>query len=304
MYPIFVLFISLMVFTGLQASYWWITSRRERREQRLIDRLGRQEGEDELLRKKVEGNIEGYLVNLLRAAGEDDDIKAFTSQISLYGIVGFFFGLLMLGGLAAAVFCACGGVLFLYFRLVQKRDQRVLKIEEQLPEALELMIISLRAGQSLEQTLILNAKEIEGALGEEFQRIVEEMKLGRPLDDALRAFGERMKGAKTIRTFVVSVLVLRQTGGNLIEVLEAIIDTMRQQSQYESKLRSMTAEGRSNARTLGALPPVFVTLAYIASPDYMSQIVDHPVGRGMGIMSLTLYCIGFLWVRRLVRPQH
>ena len=305
MYPIFVFFISLTVFTGMQATYWWFTSRRESRERRLIDRLAQDnEGEGEqLLRDKVEGNISSHLTDLLRGAGEDDSLKALNSKALLYAVLGFLSGILGFASLFAALLFAVAGVGFLYLQLLSKREARTLKIEEQLPEALELMIISLRAGQSLEQTLALNAKEIEGALGDEFNRIVEEMKLGRPLDDSLRAFGERLPGAKTIRTFVVSVLVLRQTGGNLIEVLEAIIDTMRQQAQYESKLRSMTAEGRSNARTLGALPPLFVVMAYFASPEYMSQIVDHPVGRGMGIMSLILYCSGFIWVRRLVRPQ-
>ncbi len=305
----FILFASFTIFLTLQAIYWVIVNRRNKKMAILEQRLGSADGDDAeindgLFKEELENEFSKNLADLLRGAGDDDDLKAFYQKALIYGAIGCLAALLIFQNIELGLMGFIGGPLFLYFQLVKKRDARVDRIEQQLPEALEMMIISLRAGQSLEQTFNLNARELEAPIGDEFQRISDEMNVGRSMDDSLRAFSQRLKGAKTIRTFVVSALVLRQTGGNLIEVLEAIIDTMRQQAQYERKLKSMTAEGRSNARTLGALPPIFVTLSYLASPDYMSQILVHPIGQFMAGLSLTLYLVGFFWVRRLVTPRN
>jgi tight adherence protein B len=190
-----------------------------------------------------------------------------------------------------------------YLLLVRKKRLRVSRIEEQLPEALEVMTISLRAGQSLAQTIRLTATELQAPIGDELRRVAEEQELGRPLDEALVAMSRRLKEARTVRSFVVSVLVLRQTGGNLIEVLESIIDSMRQQAQYERKLKAMTAEGRSSSRMLTLLPPIFVFLAYLADTSYIGKLLSDPIGRVLMTISLVLYVIGIVWVRRLVNPK-
>ncbi|MCA9559521.1 MAG: type II secretion system F family protein, partial [Myxococcales bacterium] len=168
---------------------------------------------------------------------------------------------------------------------------------------LEVMIISLRAGQSLDQTIRLTASELDAPIGDEFHRVSEEVQLGRPLEEALVAMSARLAAARTVRTFVTSVLVLRQTGGNLIEVLEQIIDTMRQQAQYERKLSAMTAEGRSSARMLAGLPPIFVLLAYMADSNYIGTLVNDPVGRVLLTVAIIMYTAGVVWTRRLTNPK-
>lgn len=293
---------TLGVFFTMQAVYWWLRTRRQRQEDLISSRLGHDdEPEDDLMRATSESSFVNHIVTLMRAAGEPGDFSVFMQRVILYGAGTFSIALIWLP-LLGAFFISLAVGYFLYVDLLNKRDKRVLKVEQQLPEALEMMIISLRAGQSLDQAFALNAKELPSPIREEFQQVSEETRLGLPMDEALKSMVERLKGAKTMRSFVISVLVLRQTGGNLVEVLEAIIDTMRQQSQYEHKLRSMTAEARSNARTLGALPPLFVLISRLINDNYFEVVLSSSAGVMMLSMSAVFYVLGFLWVRALVKP--
>ena len=302
-----VILASLSVFFTLQAIYWIAKSRKDKRSALLDQRLGALESEEggyeDLVRAEVEGDWAIRLSRLMRAAGDLGDVSSFLQKVLIYASIAFLVGLMLSKSLFAGFIFALAGSYLPYAQLKGKRDKRIDQIEQQLPEALEMMIISLRAGQSLEQTVALNARELPAPIGEEFAQISEEVRLGISMDEAMKSMSARLIGARTVRGFVVSVLVLRQTGGNLIEVLESIIDTMRLQARYEHKLKSMTAESRSNARTLGALPPVFVIISMIINPDYVGQVGGSPLGRLMMIIGLILYILGFVWISRLVNPS-
>lgn len=301
-----VMLASLSIFFILQAIYWTIKSRRDKRKQLLDQRLGRadqDEGADGLFREEHEGDWAVRLSNLLRAAGETADVNMFIQKSLIYASVLFLFGLIFTKSVIIAVMFAFAGAYLPYAGLIGKREKRIDQIEQQLPEALEMMIISLRAGQSLEQTISLNARELPAPISDEFAQISEEVRLGISMDEAMKSMANRLPNARTIRSFVVSVLVLRQTGGNLIEVLESIIDTMRQQARYEHKLKSMTAESRSNARTLGALPPMFLIISVLINPGYMTQVGSSSLGRMMMLIATILYILGFVWISRLVNPN-
>ena len=301
-----VMLASLSIFFILQAIYWTIKSRRDKRKQLLDQRLGRadqDEGADGLFREEHEGDWAVRLSNLLRAAGETADVNMFIQKSLIYASVLFLFGLIFTKSVIIAVMFSLAGAYLPYAGLIGKREKRIDQIEQQLPEALEMMIISLRAGQSLEQTISLNARELPAPISDEFAQISEEVRLGISMDEAMKSMANRLPNARTIRSFVVSVLVLRQTGGNLIEVLESIIDTMRQQARYEHKLKSMTAESRSNARTLGALPPMFLIISVLINPGYMTQVGSSSLGRMMMLIATILYILGFVWISRLVNPN-
>lgn len=305
---------SLTVFFVLQAVYWVVVSRRTSRHEVLAQRLGAGEQgvETDTLLKGGGAENESWvdslsfsasLRSLLEQAGEEGAVAAFVSRCLMFFLGAFALLLVVTGDPVGSFFVGLVAVSAPYLLLVRKKRLRISRIEEQLPEALEVMTISLRAGQSLAQTVRLTSTEIQAPLGDELKRVAEETELGRPLDESLVAMSQRLKEARTVRTFVVSVLVLRQTGGNLIEVLESIIDTMRQQSQYERKLKAMTAEGRSSSRLLGFLPPGFMLMAYVADPGYVGNLLSDPVGRVLMTISLCLYGIGLIWVRKLVNPK-
>ena len=184
-----VILASLSVFFTLQALYWIAKSRRDKRSALLDQRLGSHENEESdyegLVREKVEGNWALRLAQLMRAAGEDGDVSAFFQKMLVYASVAFLVGLLLSKSLGVGGFFALAAAYLPYAGLKGKRDKRVGQIEQQLPEALEMMIISLRAGQSLEQTIALNARELPAPIGEEFAQISEEVRLGISMDDAM-----------------------------------------------------------------------------------------------------------------------
>lgn len=302
------------VFFTLQALYWLVIARRDTRHAVLAQRLGSvdpaEEGLDDILRRSRED--EGFWASLpfydtlshrLNEAGEGGDVATFMMRVLVFVLGGFAAGVVLTGDpVFALVFGAALGFVP-YTLLLKKVRARILRIEEQLPEALEVMCISLRAGHSLAQTIKLTATEMPAPLGEELRQVAEETELGRPIDEALLAMADRVRGARTMRTFVVAVLVLRQTGGNLIEVIEAIIDQMRQASAYQQKLLAMTAEGRSSAFILAMLPPAFAVLSYVADPAYTRRLYTDSVGQLLVAVAAAFYIAGVLWVRRLVSPK-
>lgn len=310
---VLVIMAGLTLFCVLQAGYWLVVWRKGRRSVAIAERLGtlQEEGEqDDLLRSGAEDG--GFLDQLsfsqglkeaLEQAGDEGGVGAFFSRCLAFSLGGFAVFALITANLAASLFIGMAVGFLPYLLLMRKRRLRMGRIEEQLPEALEMMTISLRAGHSLAQTIRITADELQSPLRDEFRRVSEEQALGRGIDEALVAMSKRLKEARTMRTFVVSVLVLRQTGGNLIEVLESIVDTMRAQGQYARKLNAMTAEGRSSARTLAMLPPGFATIAYLAEPSYISNLLNDSLGRMMLFMAVLLWVLGVIWVRRLVKPK-
>ncbi len=303
---LFVLMGAASVFFTLQAVYWIVVSRKGARTDLLAQRLGTDDSLSAsagLMRDENEGAFAQSIASLLEEAGDDPNVGPFLVRVALFFFLAFTVTLLVTQSLGAALLFGLVGTVLPYMGLLRKKRKRVERIESQLPEALEVMTISLRAGQSLDQTIRLTASELEAPIGDEFHRVAEEVQLGRPLEEALAAMSGRLPAAHTVRTFVTSVMVLRQTGGNLIEVLEQIIDTMRQQMQYERKLKAMTAEGRSSARMLAGLPPVFVSLAYLADSNYIGTLVTDPAGNAMLAASVFLYVTGVIWTNRLTNPK-
>jgi len=302
-----VFFAAFAVFCILQSVYWFARSQRGAREAILLDRLGEIDTPDSsvpaLLRaEEADGTLAQAMGQLLEEAGEAPDLGPLVSRMGLSFLAVFAVFVLLTGSPGAAVIFGSVGALFPILLLLRQKRARIDRIENQLPEALEVMTISLRAGHALSQAIRLTAREIEAPLRDELLRVAEEVALGRSLEDALIALGDRVPQAKTVRTFVVSVLVLRQTGGNLVEVLEQIIDGMRQQAQYARKLRAMTAEGRASAYMLAGLPPVFVGFTFLIDAGYVGQLFTPGLGYTIMVLSLTLYVLGVVWTRRLTDP--
>ncbi len=304
------------VFFGLQAVYWVRTNRRVTQDEVLKKRLGSVEAlttdeADGLLRRGIDDErgalkwlpFYAHLQATSFEAGDASGVPGLVLRALVFGFVGVTLALIATGmvGLAAPAFLL--GALLPYAALSARVQKRRARIDEQLPEALEVMSISLRAGHSLQQTLRLTSTEIQSPLGDELRRVAEETELGRPIDEALLALSDRLRGSRAVRTFVVAVLVLRQTGGNLVEVIESIIDTLRQQSTYERKLLAMTSEGRSSARMLAMIPPIFTAMAFVTNPKYAGQLTSTSMGRMITLAAAGLYIFGLLWVRRLVDPK-
>ncbi len=300
-----IILVPLTLFLWMQAIYWFVFSRRAAHDAFISERLGTDAslGEGALMRAGPQGPLAERIANLLESAGEEPDVGPFLTRVMVSFFATFAIAIVVTGSPLNASALGLAACLLPVAALTRKRSLRLRRVEEQLPAALEMMSIALRAGQSLDQTIRHTASELQAPIADEFRQVADEQGLGRPLDEALLAMSNRLTGCRAVRTFVVSVLVLRQTGGNLVEVLEQIIDTMRQQGQYERKLRALTAEARTSSRILASIPPAFALMSYFSNPMYVSSMFTDPTGRSMVVVAVLLYFTGVFWVRRLTRPQ-
>ncbi len=308
---------ALALFFVLQAGWSVLRVRARRRADLVRQRLAIGTATDEgpgLLGAGAQGGLAATVDDLLGETGVHQRLRDLLEQAGERGSPGGLVLRMVLMGLVPAIVLGTltfnpalalllAGLGFLPLALLlHKRNKRMTRIDTQLPVALEIMTISLRAGHSLAQTIELSAQEIQAPLGDELKRCAEEHALGRSLDEVLLNMSRRLPGCRALRTFVVAVLVLQQTGGNLIEIIERIIETLRMQSQYERKLAAMTAEGKSSARMLAGLPMIFVLLAYLADPNYIGLLFSDPAGQKLLFVSVVLWVVGMLWTRKLISP--
>jgi len=245
--------------------------------------------------------LQERLQDLLDQAGERTTAAAFLVRMLTFSLIGMTIGGILFFSLPAALLFSGVGLIPLAL-IAKKRRDYMRKIDEQLPVALEIMTISLRAGHSLAKTIELSSGEIQPPLADEFARASEEHALGRSLEDVLLAMSRRLAGCRALRTFVVAVLVLQQTGGNLVEIIERIIETLRTQNQYERKLSAMTSEGKSSARMLSALPGAFLALAWLGDPGYVGVLFSSSAGNKVLAGAITLWLLGVLWTKKLISP--
>jgi tight adherence protein B len=171
-----------------------------------------------------------------------------------------------------------------------------------MPQALEIMALALRAGHAMPKALALAADETPAPLSRELRRACDEHALGRPIEGVLAGFGQRLPGCEAVNTFVVAVLVLQETGGNLIAVIDRIVENARSRSSYQARLRALTSEGRQSAKLLALLPGAFGVLAMMSDPSYADMLLHDSGGRIITLISGSLWLMGVLWTRRLVRP--
>jgi tight adherence protein B len=308
------LFASLTLFCGMQAVFWLVRGRRKEQDERLRERLriasaAGQAGQG--LRITRGNELEGSLgkVSALRKlaavlvhGGFSVSVAGFLVRVT--AICGMVFVLVTLatGNVGSGfVLTALAGFLIQIY-VSRRRSKRLRAIDSQLPKALELMMFGLRAGHSLEDTIRFAADELGPPLGGELRRCHEESELGRPIEEALLGLSLRLDPCKALRTFVEAVLVLKQTGGNLIEIIERIIDMLRAQAAYESRHRALTAEGRTSGMILGALPLLILAAVALVQPGYLGQLVSDSAGWKVLALAGLLWGFGVLWLARLVRP--
>jgi tight adherence protein B len=302
--------ISAAVFAGVLALFaavaLFAAARRQARVHALRRRLGSLDrGESSLLRgASGDAGARGVaaLARLAANAGWGWDAGTFATRIVLSALGAALVGGLV-GGAALAILFAPLGAVILPLAARSAHARRVVQCDAQLPQALEVMALALRAGHPLPGALAIAAAEAPTPLADELRRAVDEHDLGRPMGDVLVQLGERLAGGEHVHTFVVAVLVLQQTGGNLIGVIERIVENARARAHYQQRLRALTAEGRSSARLLAALPGAFGVLAAMSDPSYASTLFGDPTGNVVLAITLTLWALGILWTRHLVRSD-
>jgi tight adherence protein B len=149
------------------------------------------------------------------------------------------------------------------------------------------------------QALDTVAREIPQPAATEFQRVVAEIRLGRPTDDALEALSERV-GSSDFRWAVLAVNIQREVGGNLAEILDNVADTLRERAQMRRQIRVLTAEGRLSAWVLTLMPIAIAVYMFAVNPEYIGLLFTTKMGLAMLVGSLILLVIGVFWMRKIV----
>ncbi|HEX5936925.1 MAG TPA: type II secretion system F family protein [Actinomycetota bacterium] len=173
------------------------------------------------------------------------------------------------------------------------------KLREQLPDVLTIMASSLRAGHSFLQALDTVAREITAPADVEFQRLVAEIRLGRPAEDALEALADRV-GSADFRWAVLAVNIQREVGGNLAEILDNVSDTLRERAMMRRQIKVLTAEGRLSAWVLTLLPFAIAAYMFAVNPEYISLLFTTQIGLVMLGVGGVLIILGILWMRKIV----
>lgn len=196
---------------------------------------------------------------------------------------------------------AAGGACALpWIWLHRKRRLRLGRIEQQMPEALELMSRTLRAGHALSTAIKTASDELPLPLAAEFRIVFDEVSYGVPMPDALKDMTERMPGSD-VAFFVVATLIQRETGGNLAELLDTIAKIIRERLKLFEQVQVYSAEGRLSAWILGLLPIGLAAVLYMVNPSFMQTLWTDPAGIRMLIAVVVLMVVGVIWMRSVIR---
>ncbi|WBY02606.1 type II secretion system F family protein [Ramlibacter tataouinensis] len=181
-----------------------------------------------------------------------------------------------------------------------RRSRRLGRLQQQLPDALDLMTRALRAGHAFTASLKMAGDELPDPIAGEFRAVHEEITFGVSLQQALTHLSERVPGTD-VRFFVVAVLIQRDSGGNLTEILSNLSRLIRERARLMAKVRVLSSEGRLSAWILTLLPFALGGALYLANPKFMGPMVTDPIGQTMLQYLLVMMAFGVLAIRKIVR---
>jgi tight adherence protein B len=184
--------------------------------------------------------------------------------------------------------------------IARLRNKRIKRLEVQLPDAVDMIARALRAGHSFASALGMVGQEIKEPMGPEFRITFEEINYGVAVDEALTNLAMRVP-VNDLRYFVIAVLIQRESGGNLAEILDTIGMLVRERLKLYDKIRVLSAEGRLSAWILGLLPFCTAGLILVVNPDFMKVLWTDEMGLKMIGAALINMVLGVLWMRKIIR---
>jgi tight adherence protein B len=313
------LLLSVATVAAVEAVLYARSFSRDRRAQELKRRVSAiapdaEQGDREALLRRARFARNATLEALLRPIGLSQRLEKLIEQadapVTVAQILGWSTGLLGTGvflavalGRVALLAVAAGGALAPTLWLLAARSRRARRLSEQLPEALEMMSRSLRAGHALSAAFELVAHEMPEPVCVEFARAFEEQRLGLSFDEAVLRIAARTPSNGDVKIFAISAVIQRETGGNLAEILDKIAATIRDRYRFQGKLRALTAEGRASALVVGALPFLMFLILSILNPKYMGQLVSDPLGNAILLVGAGCWIVGQLAMYRLTKLE-
>jgi tight adherence protein B len=273
-----------------------------------------------LLRDEMLSRIPA-LDNLLRRSSRISNLQPFLEQANLKiragnilvlcvvsAVVLAGMGFLAAGSLPpnqALLFAAVGLVIggFLpYSYASYRRTKRFQKFEELFPEAIDTLARAVRAGHAFTTALELIANELSEPVASEFRKLFEEQKFGLPVRDALMNLAERVP-LVDVKFFVTAVMLQRETGGNLAEILDNLSYVIRERFKIMRQVRVYTAQGRLTMMLLMGLPPVIVVTMLLTSPAFIRPLFADPIGHFLVVAGIVLQTLGYFVIRKIIQIQ-
>jgi len=212
---------------------------------------------------------------------------------------GFMLGsLLKIALLLRIIFSLCFSVMP-YLYLLSRKQKRMEKFQAQLPDALDMIARSLKAGHAFIGGMKMLSDEFDDPVGTEFRKTVDEINFGVNFNDAMKNLANRID-CPDLQFFVVSVIIQKETGGNLTEILEKIAHLIRERYKLHGKIRALAAEGKLSAVILSLLPPALVLYLSIVNPKYISVLVTDRIGIIMALTAIILMITGVLVIKKMI----
>lgn len=307
------------VFLAIEGLYYWWNSRHGPAARRVSQRLrmmsaggNTDDATTSLLKQRLLSNsplFERLLLKLPRVSTFDRFIVQSGSEWTVASFLGLTAGMFVAGLLGGLVFRlplvvslllgAALAIVPLQYLLYLRR-KRLQRFEHQLPEALDLIGRALRAGHAFSGALQMAGEELPDPIGEEFRQTFDEINFGVPNATALENLASRVPSTD-LGFFVIAVLIQRETGGNLSEVLDNISAIIRDRLKLFGKVRALSAEGKFSAITLAVLPIVTAFLLYLINPAFISLLWTEQVGKYLIGVCIVFILLGSLWMRKIIR---
>ena len=250
---------------------------------------------------------------LLRRSARVTEIQKMLTQGGLSMRAGNFLGLSTLAGIAAAVVAyvvsnrfevawvgLLVGFMLPYSYASFRRNQRFEKFEELFPEAIDTLARAVRAGHAFTTALEMITSEVAEPVSGEFRQLYEEQKFGMPVRDALINLTERMP-LVDVKFFVTAVMLQRETGGNLAEILDNLSYVIRERFKIQRQVRVYTAQGRLTMALLMGMPPIIVTVMLLLNPGFIRPLFSDPIGHTLLVAGIILQTIGYFVIRKIIR---
>jgi tight adherence protein B len=252
---------------------------------------------------------------MLRRSARVTDIQKMLAQGGMSIRAGNFLGLSALAGVAATFLAYAFtrrveaawvamliGFVLPYSYASYRRNQRFEQFEELFPEAIDTLARAVRAGHAFTTALEMITDEVAEPVCGEFRQLFEEQKFGMPVRDALINLTERMP-LVDVKFFVTAVMLQRETGGNLAEILDNLSYVIRERFKIQRQVRVYTAQGRLTMALLMGMPPIIIVVMLVLNPTFIRPLFSDPIGHTLLVAGITLQTIGYFVIRKIIRIQ-
>lgn len=240
------------------------------------------------------------LDRLLEQSGSSLSVAQFLALTLVVGLAGLLLGYMLALPWFLSLLLGFAAASLPYAAVLNKKNKRVGKIERQLPDALDLMSRALRAGHSFPSALDMVGKEGQQPIAQEFRIVSDEVNFGIPLNDALNNLAVRVP-VTDLRYFVIAVLIQRDTGGNLAELLDNLASLMRERFKLLGHIKVLSAEGRLSAWILTILPFAMILMINIINPELMSVLWTDTLGKKLSAAAMVAMVLGVIWMWRIIK---